>query len=167
MPSNETKKIESGPKQKGWLWPAVIAFILIIAISGAIFMFFKSINQINYIDAYIGSEQYKLELADTEAKRVKGLSERNSLGDLHGMLFDFKQDGDWRMWMVQMRFAIDIIWLDADKKVIFIKTNAKPADFPERYSAKQNSRYVIELNNGSVEQLGLKVGDKIDFSIPK
>ena len=167
MLNNEIKKIELGPKQKGWLWPAIIAFILIIGISVAIFMFFKSINKIDYIDAYIGAKQYKLELADTEAKRVKGLSERNDLADNQGMLFDFKQDGDWRMWMVQMRFAIDIIWLDADKKVIFIKQNAKPADFPERYSAKQNSRYVIELNSGSVEALGLKLGDKIDFSTPK
>lgn len=169
MPNNATKRIKSAlksPKQKSYIPFALITFALVVFITGAFILFYKNINKVLYTDAQIGNQTFKLEVADTDAKRVKGLSERNGLDTNAGMLFDFKQDGDWRIWMIQMRFPIDIIWLDSDKSVIHIKENARPADFPERYAAPQFSRYVIELNSGQVEEAGLKIGDTVTFDYP-
>ena len=106
---------------------------------------------------------YNLEVADTSAKREKGLSERDGLADKTGMLFDFKREGDWSMWMLQMRFPIDIAWLDKSGKVIFIKPNAQPGDYPEVYHAEQPSWYAVELPAGTFEKLGVKVGDSIQL----
>jgi len=130
------------------------------------YVFYKNINRVEHIDANINDTTVKLELADTEAQRDKGLSERDELPDGWGMLFDFKQDGDWRMWTVQMRFPIDIVWLDSNKKVVHVKNNARPADYPERYHAPEPSRYVIELNAGHAAELGIKNGDFIVFNYP-
>ena len=142
---------------------ALISLVLLAAIAAVFYLFFSSVNQVIYKTAQIGNESFKLELADTDAKRVKGLSERDSIGQNEGMLFDFKQDGNWKIWMVQMRFPIDIAWLDADKQIIHIKPNAKPADYPETYKAPSLSRYVIEINSGEFERLGVTVGDYISF----
>jgi uncharacterized protein len=142
---------------------AIISLVLLAAIIAGFYLFFSSVNQVTYKTAQIGIETFKLELADTDAKRVKGLSERDSLPAGQGMLFDFKQDGNWQIWMVQMRFPLDIVWLDASKRIIHIKQNAKPADFPEKYKAPQPSRYVIEVNSGEFERLGLTLGDYVSF----
>lgn len=164
MQNKETKKTESAPKiktQKSF-WPFLIlsAVIFVLFIFAGVW-FVNRVNTIVYKNAQIGQQTYKLEVAQTEEARQKGLSEREKLANNTGMLFDFKQNGDWRMWMVQMRFAIDIAWLDDNYKIIKIKSNAQPGDYPEVYYASKPSRYVIEVNNGVFESLGVKEGDTV------
>jgi uncharacterized membrane protein (UPF0127 family) len=126
-------------------------------------IFYKQVTKVDYVQAKIGSEIFKLEVAKTQAAREQGLSERDGISINEGMLFDFGQNGRWRMWMVQMRFPIDIAWLDESKKIIYIKSNATPAEFPETYDAKQDSRYVIEVNSGTLNRLNVNIGDSISF----
>jgi uncharacterized protein len=163
MQNKETKKTGLVPKQKSF-WPfLIVTFIIVgIIVAGGLFLFRESTDTI-YIKAKIGQQNYNLELANTDALRQKGLSERDSLPENGGMLFDFGQDGDWKMWMIQMRFPIDIIWLNKDKGVVHIKNDASPADYPEIYRSPELSRYVVELPSGDVESTGLKVGDTISF----
>lgn len=164
MQNKETKKTESAPKpryQKSF-WPYIVISVLVfICLILVAIWFVNKVNTIVYKNVQIGQQTFKLEVAQTEEAREKGLSERDSLTKNTGMLFDFKQDGDWRMWMVQMRFPIDIAWLDKNYKILKIKSNAKPADFPEVYYADAPSRYVIELNSGVFKELDIKEGDTI------
>jgi uncharacterized protein len=163
MPNKETKKIESARKQKGYLWYGLVSLLLVVMISTVIgFVVYQS-NKVTFVTAQIGTEQFTLEVADTHAARSKGLSERDGLGENQGMLFNFMEDGRWRMWMVQMRFPIDIAWLGSDKKVVYIKHNATPAEYPETYDAKQDARYVIEVPTGTFERLDVNEGDSISF----
>lgn len=163
MQNKETKKIESAPKQKGYLLLVFVALGLLTVIAVVSFLFLNNSQNTTYTNATIGDEVYTLEVSDTEATRQKGLSERSGLDPNTGMLFDFAVDGDWRIWMVQMRFPIDIVWLNANKQIIFVKDNATPAEYPEVYKAEELSRYVIELPSDAVEQHNLKIGDYVSF----
>jgi uncharacterized membrane protein (UPF0127 family) len=109
----------------------------------------------------VGSQSFVVELADTVSEREQGLSERDSMPQNHGMLFDFKQDGIWKMWMLKMRFNLDMAWLDANGKVVYIRENLTPDTFPNVFIPDSNARYVLEVNAGSLKAAGLKVGDTV------
>lgn len=163
MPNKETKKTVSVHRQKSFIPYALVSLLLLVTIIVGGIIFYKQVTKVNFVQAKIGSEIFNLEVANTQAAREKGLSERDSLSKNDGMLFDFEQNGRWRIWMVQMRFPIDIAWLNDSKKIVYIKSNATPAEFPETYDAKQDSRYVIELQAGTLNRLNVNVGDIISF----
>lgn len=161
MQNNETVKTESAPKQQSPLLYALVTVMLFAVMTAGGFWLYKGITRVDYVTANIKEASYRLEVANTQSKREKGLSERDSLPAGQGMLFDFQQDGDWSIWMLQMRFPLDVLWLDADKKIVALKTNATPGSYPEVFRAGQRNRYVIELNAGEVQKRGLEVGDTL------
>lgn len=164
MQNKETKKIGLAPRrQKGYLLYIAVCLIALAVIIWLGVVFVRQYNHVGFVEAKIANQTYRLEVADTESEREKGLSERNGMASGTGMLFAFKQNGDWRIWMVQMRFPIDVLWLNENKQIIHIKHNATPAEYPEVYKAGQQSRYVIELPSGTAKMLNLKEGDTIRF----
>jgi uncharacterized membrane protein (UPF0127 family) len=62
-----------------------------------------------------------------------------------------------------MNFPIDIIWIDEDLRVNFIKKNALPSSYPEAFSPDGNSLYVLEVNSQFLDKNNLKEGDKVKF----
>ncbi len=88
---------------------------------------------------------------------------RQSLPKDAGMLFVFDKEGEYPFWMKNTLIPLDIIWLDKDKKVIYINENTQPCKTVncESYGTDKNSKYVLELNAGIAKEIGLKVGDLI------
>ena len=105
-------------------------------------------------------------VADTAALRARGLSGLDQLAPGWGMWFEFDTIGAHVFWMRGMRFSIDIIWLDADLRVVHIvraapvpPMDAATTDLPRYAPARGNSRYVLEIAEGGAEELGIEVGD--------
>jgi hypothetical protein len=104
---------------------------------------------------------FSLDVADTFAKQMLGLMHRESIGRLDGMLFSFRRDGINGIWMANMKFPIDIIWLDSEGMVIGIEKMAKPCKGMfncKSYSPGRRSRYVIELRGGTASSIGIRNG---------
>jgi hypothetical protein len=62
---------------------------------------------------------------------------------------------------------LDIIWINKDKKIIFVCQNAQPCRGITCPSIKpeDNAKYVLEINAGSFQKNNFKIGDEIDFKI--
>ena len=60
-----------------------------------------------------------VELADTPKKQAMGLSGRETMAENRGMLFLYDKAGFYGFWMEDMRFPIDIIWFDEERKIIY------------------------------------------------
>ena len=115
---------------------------------------------------FFGRKKFTVEVADSFIKRSIGLSGRDSIGANEGMLFVFVKSGRYGFWMHGMKFSIDILWLDSNMRVIYIRSNAKPCRsvFGCRTMKPDcDSKYVMELHAGTVKKLGIHKGDK--FSI--
>lgn len=164
MQNKEIVKIESVRKQKSPIIFILSSILIVILLITSCIFLNKKINNVDYKNVKIGSENFRLEVANTDAAREKGLSRRDSLAKNNGMLFDFKAYGDWRMWMVDMHFDIDMIWLNQQGKILHTKTNATSGSFPEVYHAEQQNWYVIELPAGTSDRLGIKEGDTIKIN---
>lgn len=122
----------------------------------------KQLNQ-QPVQATIANRQYALALSDTPTLRERGLSGTACLQDREGMLFVFDKPGMHGFWMKDMRYPIDIIWLDANKKVDTIVEKVLPASYPHSFAPENPSLYTIELKTGEVDRLGLRKGDTITF----
>jgi uncharacterized membrane protein (UPF0127 family) len=77
------------------------------------------------------------------------------------MLFVFASPDVYQFWMKDMNFPIDIIWLDANKKVVLIEHDVAPSTYPDSYGPETLTQYVIEIPAGEAKRAGLKVGDTV------
>lgn len=111
----------------------------------------------------LGATLITTEIVKTPAALSLGLSGRAGLWPNQGMLFVFST-ADYRgIWMKDMRFPIDIIWLDEQKKIVDIKANATPDSYPTVFAPAAPAKYVIEVNAGFAAANKLKVGDSALF----
>lgn len=117
-----------------------------------------AINYVKINDAII-----EVDIASSDVERARGLSGRVSLGDNSGMLFVFDKPSRNMFWMKDMNFPIDIIWLDENKKIIYIKENLSPKTYPEVFGPEVLSMYVLEVNSNFTKKYNIKIGDIANF----
>lgn len=110
----------------------------------------------------IKNQQFTYETADTPAQQAKGLGGRGFMVADHAMLFRFPATGKQCFWMKDMRFNLDIIWVNQDRRIVHIEPNLSPDTYPQSYCA-DNTQYVVETNAGVSQQLNLKIGDTVTF----
>lgn len=103
-------------------------------------------------------------IADTPEKQSKGLGGRRSLGADEGMLFVFDTDAQYGFWMKDMRFPIDIMWID-DGKIVDIAPNVPPPTSDSlqlpSYLPRLPADTVLEVNAGFAQHNGVKIGDTV------
>lgn len=99
--------------------------------------------------------------AQTAGDRARGLGGVDSLPADHGMLFTYTGDQQRCFWMENMRFAIDIIWVDHNKQITHIVPDVSPSTFPATFCYV--GQYVIELNAGEAARNALQPGQTITF----
>ena len=100
-------------------------------------------------------------VADTAEKRTQGLSGRASLPADGGMFFDMKTVGKHGIWMKNMAFPIDIVWIDEGLKIVTIVESARPDSYPKVFYPEVPAMYVLEVNAGFIEKRDISVGDVI------
>lgn len=126
------------------------------------------------------SETLSLVVADTAAERTRGLGGRPSLGGREGMLFVFSESGRHGIWMKDMRFSLDIIWLrpartdarcaqNGAKKevcleVVDVREQVMPDTFPESFAPREEALYVLEINAGVAREMGIQRGETMLFA---
>lgn len=133
-------------------------------------IFFSAISLIFYAErkkqVCFKDNCFNVELAKTAEERSRGLMFRESLDSDKGMLFIFDKEGEYPFWMKNTLIPLDIIWINAKEEVVFISDNTQPCkeEFPcLSINPGKNAKYVLEVNGGVAEKIGLKIGDKISI----
>jgi len=87
---------------------------------------------------------------------------RSSLTKGRGMLLIFEKPGHYSIWMKNMKFPIDIIWMNEAAKVVHLTPQVQPCknDPCPSYSADEAALYVLEVPAGTAESLGIASGAK-------
>jgi len=111
----------------------------------------------------IGGFPIEAYIADTGEKIERGLGGFQALDKNHGMLFVLKSEGLYPFWMKGMLFPIDIIWINNDLKVVYIKQNADPASYPEVFYPDTPASYVLEVPAGTSFRHNFKIGTPMRF----
>lgn len=111
-----------------------------------------------------GTDSIRVEIADTDAERARGLSGVTSLASGEGMLFVFDEDGIYSFWMHEMLISIDIIWIDAERTVVHIEHAVSPSTYPSAFTPGTPARYVLEVPAGFALEHEIEVGSKLQIS---
>ena len=121
-------------------------------------------NELKINDAVI-----KVEVANTQSKRSRGLGGRVSLASDSGMLFIFEKADKYPFWMKGLAFALDFVWI-RDSEVVDVLENIQPpaSGTPDSslpfYGSNSPVDKVLEVNAGFVKAHSIKIGDVVKLS---
>lgn len=116
----------------------------------------------------IGGDSILVDVADEAPEQERGLSGRPALPQNRGMLFVYSEPSRPGFWMKDMRFAIDIVWIGADDKIVAVLPHLSPQTYPDVFSPPEEVapvQYVLEVNAGTVARLGWQVGDTVRIKL--
>jgi uncharacterized membrane protein (UPF0127 family) len=104
----------------------------------------------------------RIEIADDDFEVQTGLMYRPSMEPNQAMLFVFQNEAYHSFYMKNTLIPLDIIFVDAQKKIVNIHKNAQPmneADLP----SEKPIQYVLEVNGGMSDAWGLQPGDLLSW----
>ncbi|MCE6073437.1 DUF192 domain-containing protein [Agrobacterium vitis] len=102
----------------------------------------------------------KMEYAISVAQREQGLMGRTKLGPNDGMVFDFGDSRNVVMWMKNTPLPLDMLFIDEKGAVTGIAARTKPYS-EDLIPSPGPVRYVIELNGGRAQALGIGPGSMV------
>jgi hypothetical protein len=110
-----------------------------------------------------------VELMIRDEDRALGLMFRPSLPLDRALLFVFDRPEFHGIWMKNCRFPIDIVWLDADKRVVHVADSVPPCtkDPCPSYQPMRKAVYVVEMNAGQAAREKVTVGAALSFELPR
>lgn len=134
-------------------------------------------SQTSYASVTIGGELYELELSLDTHSRVSGMMHREEIPQHGGMLFVFPNAIERSFWMKNCFVNIDLIFLDSRGTVTATYSmlieppqgdNESQWEYESRlhhYWSAGPARFAIELAEGSIKRLGLRVNDQIALDL--
>ena len=118
----------------------------------------------------------RVEVADTDQKRQRGLMFRKELAANDGMIFVFDQAGYYPFWMQNCVISLDMLWLDSAGRVVSIAESVPPCRLPgcpppcPSYDCPNQppdrgteALFVVEVMSGFAKTHGVKVGDLLEL----
>jgi uncharacterized membrane protein (UPF0127 family) len=107
-----------------------------------------------------GPVNFQVELADTEAEQAQGLMFRGSMPADRGMIFVFPEARAQAFWMRNTYIPLDIIYIGPTGRIVSIVKSAQPLNETPLPSGAP-ARYVLEINAGLSDRLGIAPGDRV------
>ncbi|NWF88106.1 MAG: DUF192 domain-containing protein [Ignavibacteriaceae bacterium] len=128
-----------------------------------VYYMFKKEGELTITDS-ASSVKAKLdiEIADTDYERQLGLMKRVSMEERQGMLFIFPTENMQSFWMRNTLISLDMIFINAKKKIVTIHKNTKILS-DQSYPSTAPAKYVLEVNAGFTDKHKVNVGDVISW----
>lgn len=143
-------------KKKNLFFLAILLFLVLFTV----FFLYKE-EDLSTIDVRINETNIKAEVAQTKQERIQGLSGRSSIKETDGLLMIFPDEDRHGIWMKDMKFSIDIIWIDGSGKIVHLEENVHPGTYPDVFIPKKSALMVLEVRSGKVKKERWAVGDKV------
>lgn len=112
---------------------------------------------------FLGGEEIAVTVADTPSLRAQGLSGREKLEPNEGMFFVFPEPALSGFWMKDMLFPIDIIYFDADRRIVDVWERATPESYPKVFTPRVPAQFVLEVPAGFFADHHLNLGNIIEI----
>lgn len=144
----------------------LVVVIVVITVSFFLYDTYKEpiaeyVFGLDKVGVFIRDVPVTVSIANDPDERKEGLSGVASLADQEGKLFIFDKEGYYGIWMKDMNFAIDIIWINDDLEVVHIEENIKPDSYPTVFTPREPARIVLETNAFFVETFNINLGNKL------
>src|SRR5699024_2540540 len=106
-----------------------------------------------------------IEVAKSPYEQQTRLMYRKSMKENRGMLFVYDRERPRpNFYMKNTYIGLDLVYIDAQKKIVDFNKNAKPLD-ESLLPSNAPAQYVLEINAGMADKWGLEEGDKVKFQL--
>lgn len=112
----------------------------------------------------------EVQIADTDPRKTRGLMFQEPLPFDQGMLFVWDEPGKHSIWMLNMQFPLDIIWIDGKGNVVYIEKNVPPcksaletAICQSFQGGSKDAQYVLEVTAGFVDKFNINTESKLEI----
>ena len=114
---------------------------------------------------HINGVAFNTEVASNQSEFDKGLGGRPCILPNEAMLFAFKQPGQYPFWMKDMKFPIDMIWINSARQIVAYEPNKQPSSYPTRYQNQKTlpAQYVLEVKANTVQRISIHQGTIVGF----
>ena len=144
----------------------LILLLAIIIIAAVAFFSIPVAEQGAYVE--VNGNRVNVEIADNFQERAQGLMNRELLPENAGMLFIFESEGNYPFWMMNMRFNLDMIWIDSDGRVVYVAKSVLPcAASCKAIDPNINAKYVLEVDAGFANKYEVVEGSFVRIVLPK
>lgn len=107
-----------------------------------------------------GQARFSIDVVDTPEARSRGLMFVEDMPRMTGMLFVYEREQTVSFWMKNTLIPLDMIFADGRGVVQRVHENAVPQDLTG-IPGGSNIQYVLEINGGLSEQLGIDAGTQM------
>lgn len=144
-------------------------FIFALLALIALFVFLNYKHQVNKTpQAIINNHTFNLDVAATDKEKEVGLAKYKSIPKDFAMVFLFDKSDYYSFWMKNMKFSIDIIFIN-NGKIVKIFSNVPPPKSPDSslpiYKPDELSDTVLEINAGLAGKYNFKEGDVVKIKL--
>lgn len=144
----------------------LILLLAIIIIAALAFFSIPVAEQGAYVE--VDGNRVNVEVADNFQERAQGLMNRESLPENAGMLFVFESEGNYPFWMMNMKFNLDMIWIDSDGRVVYVAKSVPTCTAScKAIDPNINAKYVLEVDAGFADKHKVVEGSFIRIVLPK
>ena len=107
-----------------------------------------------------------VQVASTEYQRKQGLMHNRNLDEDKWLLMDFRQPGIYSLGMKNVLIPLDIVWLDQNYTILYIKNTAPPCtlDPCPVFASPVPARYILEINAWIAEKIWLAEWETFTFT---
>lgn len=146
----------------------IVAFLLIAVISSGFWSITRQAPKntpMPIVSATIAGKTFRLHAPQTLEQRQTGLAAFNSIADDEGMIFRGIRPGVQSFWMKNMKFDIDILWVDANNQIVHIVQAVSKDSYPKTVQnpSSKPSSYVIELQAETCLRYGITSGQTVNL----
>lgn len=117
------------------------------------------------IDLIAPTGRLHVDVADTSTARMEGLANQDAL-ITDGLLLEWPFADRHPIWMRQMRFPLDLVWLDDSDRVLAVVADVPPCDQPKcpiyDPAGTDESLAVLELGSGDAVEHRITVGTRLE-----
>lgn len=142
----------------------ILGIIIVVLLLALLFL---PSSKLSKGTACVREHCFEVEIAKMHQQQEKGLASRDHLDSNKGMLFVFKSEDIYSFWMKDTLIPLDMIWINRDNQIVFIKENALPCSRTNCFAIipDQKATYVLEINGGLVREFGINFKDKVLLQI--
>ena len=142
------------PIRRSLIFRAVLALALMLSASGC---------RADEPWVEVGGQRYYVEIADEDDERARGLMFRDALGANEGMFFIWRRPAPRAFWMLNTRIPLDIVYIGPDLEIVGWSLDTPPCRTRRcpSYPSGAPAQYVLEVNAGEMERLGVEIGERV------
>ncbi|MCR4322779.1 MAG: DUF192 domain-containing protein [Candidatus Azambacteria bacterium] len=123
----------------------------------------RNLNDAERVEVRVNGASVIAEMVRSDAQRQQGLSGREGLAENEGMLFIFDQQDAYSFWNKDMKFPIDVLWMDHSEVVGVSSLPIYDGQAPAVITAPTPVSVVLEVPEGFAQRHNIMVGNIINI----